>query len=110
MGTKGPRGTGAAVTAAAHFTERLGPLGASSKPMFGGHGLFADGVMFGMITPDGALALKGNDATRDRIEAEGAVRSGTMPYWRVPASVVDDDDGLLAWAREALSVARAARR
>ncbi|WP_412067883.1 TfoX/Sxy family protein [Rubrivirga sp. IMCC43871] len=110
MGTKGARGTHAAAAAALHFADRLAPLGTTSTSMFGGHGLFAEGIMFGMVTSDGALALKADDTTRERIETEGAERTGKMPYWRVPASVMDDDDALLAWAREALGVARAAKR
>jgi TfoX/Sxy family transcriptional regulator of competence genes len=33
-----------------------------------------------------------------------------MPYWSIPRSVRADEERLIAWARDALEVARAAKR
>ena len=46
----------------------LGPVGA--RRMFGGHGIFLDGLMFGLIA-DGQLYLKVDDGNRAAYEAEG---------------------------------------
>ena len=46
----------------------LGPVGA--RRMFGGHGIFMDGLMFGLIA-DGQLYLKVDDLNRAAYEAEG---------------------------------------
>lgn len=107
MGTQNDRATNPA--AAAAYTERLAPLGVTARKMFGGHGLFSDGAMFGMVTSSGDLALKADATTQARYEAAGSARKGKMPYWHVPDAVLADDVQLLAWAREAVGVAHAAR-
>lgn len=79
--------------------------------MFGGHGLFADGVMFGMVTSRAVLAFRASPETATEYEVLGAVRPlARMPYWEVPDEVAADDTTLIAWASEALAIARAAKR
>lgn len=106
MGTSGTRATSEGAAARERHLERLAPLSPTAKSMFGGHGLFADGAMFAMVTSDGALALKGDDSTRELYEGGGAERRGKMPYWRVPDAVLDDAETLLAWARRAVDLAQ----
>lgn len=79
--------------------------------MFGGHGLFMDGLMFAIISGD-TLYLKVDDGTRDRYRAEGlapfkpsAERPKTMSYYPLPEAVFEDQDGLVEWAREAFAAA-----
>lgn len=111
MGDKGRTTSPDAPAVAARAVDRLASLGATSKAMFGGHGLFVDGVMFGMVTSDGTLAFRADDDTAERYEAHGADRPlSRMPYWTVPADVAAEDATFEAWAREALDVARAAKR
>ena len=111
MGQKGQRRTGAAKHAAEHAAQRLGPLGAvTPKGMFGGYGLFHDGVMFGLVNAAGAVHLRVDDATRLRFEAAGGEAHGTMPYVSVPEPVLADDEALLSWAADALATAHAAKR
>ena len=101
------------------FNELLEELfepvgGVSLRRMFGGIGVFKDGVMFGLVDDD-VLYLKADDATRPRFEAEGSepwvYRAGiapsrsTMPYWRIPERLFDDTDEFAAWARTAFAVA-----
>ncbi len=89
----------------------LGPV--SVRRMFGGAGLYADGVMFGLIADD-TLYLKANDETKLAFEAEGLEpfsyegKRGrvAMAYWRIPERLLDDPDEMVAWARTALNVAR----
>ena len=67
----------------------LGPV--SVRRMFGGAGVYADGVMFGLIADD-TLYLKADDATKRAFEAEGLdpfAYEGrgkviAMSYWRIP--------------------------
>ena len=84
------------------------------RAMFGGAGVYADGVMFGLIADD-VLYLKADAASREKFEAEGLgpfVYDGkkgkpiAMSYWRVPSRVLDDGDEMVVWARTALDVAR----
>jgi len=89
----------------------LGPV--SVRRMFGGAGVYADGVMFGLIADD-TLYLKADDATQRAFEAEGqgpfvyAGRGRTiaMSYWRIPERLLDDSEEMVEWARGALGVAR----
>ena len=110
MGTTNTRASGAGDAAADAFIERLAPLGLTAKKMFGGHSLFSEGAMFGMVTSAGDLAFKADDATKTRYEAAGSERKGRMPYWRVPDAVLADEAELLAWGREAVGVAHAAKK
>lgn len=100
----------------AHLTECLSGLGpVTIKRMFGGAGVYCDGVMFGLIDDD-VLFLKADDTSKAAFEAEGLgpfVYDGkgkpiTMSYWRAPERLSDDPDEMVAWARAALDVARRA--
>jgi DNA transformation protein len=86
--------------------------------MFGGVGLFHSGVMFGLLVRD-TFYLRVDATTRDRFERAGSTpftyaRAGREvslgAYYGVPEELMDQPDELLAWARDAVSVARAARR
>jgi DNA transformation protein len=85
------------------------------RRMFGGAGIYADGVMFGLIADD-TLYLKANDETKRNFEAEGlgpfvyegGGRTVAMSYWRIPERLLDDPDEMVAWARIALGVAQRA--
>lgn len=89
----------------------LGPV--SVRRMFGGAGVYAEGVMFGLIAED-TFYLKADAATQGAFEAEGLSpfvyesngRTVAMSYWRIPERLLDDPDEMLAWARTALDVAR----
>jgi len=100
-----------------HLTDQLGLLGdARGRPMFGGYGVYLDGLIIGIIAFD-AFYLKVDDENRPDFEAAGSApfsydtKSGTntMPaYWEVPADVLDDSDQLRAWALKSLAVSRRA--
>ena len=88
--------------------------GLHARPMFGGIGLYADGVFFGIVAGD-VLYLKVDDASRPDYERAGAYpfrpyadRPVTMQYYNVPAGLVEDAATVCAWARRAITVARAA--
>ena len=98
--------------------EQLAPAGrVTSRAMFGGVGLYLDGLFFALIDDD-TLFFKTDEATRKRYESAGSKPfcpypdqpDQSMGYWTVPAEVLEDSDELAAWAREAMGVALAKKR
>ena len=98
--------------------DQLADLGGvTSRSMFGGTGLYCDGVFFGIIARD-TLYLKVDETTRGDYERAGSApfkpyddRSGTMQYYAVPLGVLESAPELIRWARVAVAVAgKAARR
>ncbi len=96
---------------------RLLPFGpVAARRMFGGFGVFLDGVMFGLIGWN-TLYFKADDGNRGDFERAGmerfAYRGKTKPislsYWRVPGDVFDDAERLAEWAAGALAAARRAK-
>ena len=97
--------------------EQLRPSGrVASRGMFGGVGLYLDGLFFALIDDD-TLYFKADDSNRPRYERAGSTPfcpfpdrpDKAMDYWQVPAEVLEDTDELAVWAREAMGVALAAR-
>lgn len=97
--------------------ELLQPLGnCSARRMFGGWGIYLDGVMFGLVAGD-RLYLKVDDATRPRWEAAGCEpfvyeargRQVALGYHAPPHEAMDAPDFMLPWARLALGAALRAR-
>lgn len=100
-----------------HCLELLAPLGAvTARRMFGGWGLRADGLFFGLIAFD-RLYLKTDPGSREAFAAAGCEpfvygsrgKSVTMGYWTAPADAMDSPAAMLPWARLALQAALAAR-
>ena len=87
-----------------------------SRRMFGGVGLWADGVMFALID-DETVFLKTDEALRAAMRAEGAVAwlysNAKEPWpretscWSLPEAAQDDPDEAVMWARRALGSAKA---
>jgi DNA transformation protein len=77
------------------------------KAMFGGHGIWERGDMFALISSDSTLYFKVNDDTRPRYEEAGSEQFMTMPYWSVPADLLEDREELQVWAAEAIAVGHA---
>ncbi len=97
--------------------EQLAPAGrVTSRGMFGGVGLYLDGLFFALIDDD-TLYFKTDDSNRPRFRSAGSRPFCPYPdrpdlqmgYWEVPAEVLEDADALALWAREALAVALKAR-
>jgi len=75
--------------------------GASIRRMFGGLGIFHDGIMFGLVADD-TLYLRADAETSPLFETEGCEqfvyeaaktkRLMAMPYWRAPERLYDDPD------------------
>ena len=100
-----------------HLMDVLRPLGGvAPRRMFGGAGLFRDGVMFALIS-DEVLYLKADAATVPALEAEDlgpftyGTRNGSRvltSYWRAPERLLDDDEEMRDWCRHAADVAERA--
>jgi DNA transformation protein len=93
----------------------LTPLGAfRSRPMFGGHGLYLDDQMFGLIAYD-KFYLKTDEHNRpDFLKAKSkpfsfeSSRKGlvTTSYWQCPSDAFKDGRKLRRWIGKALDAAR----
>jgi DNA transformation protein len=86
----------------------------SARKMFGGAGLYCDGVMFGLIADDVAY-LKVDDSNRENFIKAGSsafnpypekTKTYVMSYYEIPADVLEDAEALGKWAERALTVAR----
>jgi DNA transformation protein and related proteins len=86
------------------------------RRMFSGAGIYADGVMFALMTGD-VIYLKADAQTIPAFEQEGLkpftyAAKGRKPvstsYWRMPHRLYDDPDELARWAREAVMAAQRA--
>jgi DNA transformation protein len=97
--------------------EVVGPV--NVRRMFGGAGIYASGVMFGLVADD-VLYLKADDTTASRFRDEGCEpftyqpkpgkpgKAVRMSYFRVPERLYDDPEDFAVWARNALAVAQGA--
>jgi len=88
----------------------------SARRMFGGAGLFRDGLMFALVADD-TLYLKADDVSDGEFEAEGLPpfsyatsdgRRTIMSYRRAPETCLEDDEAMAAWCGKAFAAARRA--
>lgn len=111
MGNKGDKLSQDSVISAEELVTKLSPIGGiSSKKMFGGHGIFHDGKMFGIIDSKGRAFLKVNTATASDFIKKEAEQHSRMPYFSIPIEVLETPEELLKWARNSIEVSRLARR
>ena len=98
----------------AHVLELSKPQARmSSRAMFGGHGIYADGVIVAIVVDD-TLYLKCDDANRGEFEALGlegfiyVTKEGerhAMNYRRAPDEALDSAPALRPWLRSAIGAA-----
>jgi DNA transformation protein len=90
--------------------EEFGDIRA--RRMFGGYGIYHDGVMFGLVAAD-RLYLKTNDSTRAAFISMGLGpfeykkkgKTIVMSYYLAPEEIFEDRDKAAHWARLAHRVA-----
>jgi DNA transformation protein len=101
-------------------TDYIRDLFASFRPvtvrkMFGGAGIYAEGVMFALLSSGGTLYLKvdtqnESDFILEELPAFAPImKSGkhaVMPYRQMPERLYDDPDELAVWAQRALQAAQ----
>jgi DNA transformation protein len=84
----------------------------SVRRMFGGHGVFADGLMFALES-DGELYLKADELTIPKLAAENSEpfvykaksREIALSYWKLPERLYDEPDEFAQFARDAFGAA-----
>lgn len=92
----------------------VGPVRA--KSMFGGHGIFLEDMMFGLVAHD-TLFFKTDDTSRPEFEDANcgpftySSRGSThvMPYYQAPDEVFDDEAAMRRWAELGIEAAQRAR-
>jgi DNA transformation protein len=90
--------------------EQLEPLGqVTARAMFGGHGLYCDGVFFALVA-NSALYLKADDQNRPEFEAQGLRafrpyenKPDVMQYYEAPAEMFEDPALLKHWVEGAVA-------
>ena len=82
-----------------------------ARGMFGGVGLYANDVFFGILAAD-SLYLKVDDSNRGLYDAPGMTalkphsdKPMRMSYYQVPVDVLEDRDELAVWAPASVRVA-----
>lgn len=102
----------------AYLHDQFAPFGPIAiRRMFGGAGIFRDGLMFGLIA-DESLYLKVDDSNRADFEHAGMrpftytrkSKPASLGYYEVPADILEDPQELCDWAERAFAVALAAAR
>ncbi len=99
-----------------YVLDQLGCIGCvESRRMFGGVGIYANGLFFALIADD-VLYFKVGDSNRSDYEAAGmepfrpfADKPNVMSYYEVPIEVLENKDRLHEWAQKALKVATAGK-
>ena len=92
---------------------RDGGVATTSRAMFGGHGLYVDGVFFAIVDDD-VLYLRVDAQNRAEFEALGctpfeySTKEGVhqaMSYLRAPDEALERPDAMGRWARSSLGAA-----
>ena len=95
--------------------QAVGPV--SIRRMFGGKGIYRDGVIFALELFDEVM-LKADNESAPFFEEAGArqwiyQREGkspvAMPYWSIPDDAFDDPDEMGIWVRRAYEAALRAK-
>ena len=100
-----------------YIVDQLSTVGpVNARKMFGGAGVYLNGLMFGLVSSD-VLYLKVDDSNRPDYEKAGSQifqpwpdKPNTMPYYEVPADVLDDRMLLKQWAEKSVKVARKGKK
>ncbi len=95
-----------------YVTEQLAAVGyIVAKKMFGGVGLYADGIFIALIAHD-VLYLKVDDANRHDYELAGMDafrpypdKTRVMQYYELPVEVLEDREELYKWAMKSVEAA-----
>ena len=90
--------------------QSIGPV--TAKGMFGGHGIFLDGLMFGLIA-DNVLYLKTDKENVEEFTARGLVafkynkkgKAYKMSYYQAPEEALEDEEVMNSWANNAYNTA-----
>jgi DNA transformation protein len=94
--------------------ERVAPV--TSRAMFGGVGIYADGLIFALIADD-SVYFKVDDSNRPDFERAGRGPflpfgdvSKPMQYYELPPELLESPEEVRPWMEKAIAVAWSARR
>ncbi|MFY0626925.1 MAG: TfoX/Sxy family protein [Reichenbachiella sp.] len=105
MGNKGDKMSSDSTLTAQLMVEKLSSInGITSKKMFGGHGIFCNGKMFGIVDSKGQVFLKANESNRLIFEAAGSHAHGKMPYLSIPHEIFQNQSELEKWAHSSIEI------
>jgi len=92
--------------------------GITSRPMFGGWGIYKDGVFFALIG-EGEIFFKVDESNQADYERHGSkpfVYTGhknkdvTMSYWLLPGEIMENRDELIAWINKSVEARKEAKK
>ena len=91
--------------------EQLSPVGdVKGRAMFGGYGIFHEGLMFALIAED-TLYFKVNESNRDMYKrAQSNPFPHGISYWEVPTDVLEENTKLHEWANISIKIAQETAR
>lgn len=89
----------------------------TAKRMFGGYGIFRDGLMFGLVA-DSTLYFKVDAENKPDFEERGLEpftyeakgKPMQMSYYQAPEEALDNEDEMLTWAESAFRAAVRAKK
>jgi DNA transformation protein len=90
--------------------QSVGPVHA--KGMFGGYGIYLDGLMFGLIA-DSVLYLKADEDSENEFKDRGLEaftyskkgKEFRMSYYQAPEEALEDSEEINCWANKAYGAA-----
>ena len=83
-----------------------------AKGMFGGHGIYLEGLMFGLVA-DSVLYLKADKETENEFKDKGLEaftynkkgKEYKMSYYQAPEEALEDGEEMSIWVNKAYGVA-----
>lgn len=101
-----------------HLSEVFAAFGdVEARRMFGGYGLFHDGLMFGLVAADELYLKADTESAVAFVERELGQfeymkqgKATRLSYYRAPAEIFDDPDDAKDWARLAFEAALRSRK
>lgn len=101
------------------MTEIFGSFeGVSSRAMFGGWGIYKDGLIFALIA-DGQLYFKVDSTNKEDYEKAGSKpfvyemgnhKKTTMSYWELPENVSEGRELLTIWVEKSVDASRKTKK
>ena len=91
--------------------------GIKAKPMFGGHGIYKEGIIFAIIA-EGQLYFKVDEQTEGEYKKLGSSpftytmpnkKPMTMSYWLLPADIMESRSELSLWVNAAVMASKRAK-
>lgn len=92
--------------------------GITSRAMFGGYGIYKNGVIFAIIADD-RLYFRVTESNIDDYKHSGSEpivyqrgnhKKTTMPYWLLPEEIMEDPEKIPAWVEKAVQASKESKK